>query len=495
MRSVSKGQICIGVLLTFLLEMQPCFALDPRFELDLKALRTESGRTKPGQAGTAAGKRSASAEAPLLTGKRDTGAQSGRARASVKPKRARRAESARKAVERAQSRGQRHAGDYSRRPGGPAGAGTVAAHGILRMQSSAGESQDGVRWARQVWERLIASTEDDKLPLRVEGENFSLSLDPVKYPVFPAVDGGRIILDAGRSLPPLVKAIIAEDDPAVRFVAENPADRRRFFASLFSAARFYSVEEGFSVSFGTDPKVTVTSDFKIEKTPESLSDGDIFLVNVIGKPRGIPASLLFFLEAEGFRVVDSTPPPTAEPPDGRHVLYSIRGGDREAMAEALLKALSVDFERDRNLELDDGSASGVNLTVRADIYHEERGRRVVVSFAEANPVQLTLLRLLELKGYKVVMLYPDDDFHRVSQKLLPVFKVPAAYGMHHLWSPGEAPFDVQLSGFVLGGGGRKDGTVVLTNVAFDPLFRELVGSMGYDVVESFFTDDTKRPHR
>lgn len=479
MSSVSKWQICIGTMLALLLQMQPSFALDPRFELDLKALRE-----KPAQAGAAAEKRDAVAVPPPA--KLNKGARSGRNGKSLKTKSAHRTVPGRNLSIAAPSRrslNRLHTGLSSTRRSSRAASTKVAAYHTLSMQASAAEPLEGVRWARQVWDRLLASRGDDGVPLQVEGRNFSLSLDPSKYPVLPAVDGGKIILDAGRSLSPLVRAIITEKDPTIRIVSENPADRRRFFSSLFAAARFYSVEEGFSVSFGADPKVTVTSDFKVEKSPESLSDSDVYLVNVTTKRFGIPDSLLAFMETEGFHMVDSTPPPTAGFPDGSRTLCSIRGGSRESVSDALLKALSINFERDRNLELDAGVVSGVNLTVRADIYHEDRGNRVVVSFAEANPVQHTLLRLLELKGYKVVMLYPDDDFRKISQKLLSVFKIPATYGTHHLWSSREAPFDVQLSGFVLGGGGVKDGTTVLTNVALDPLFRELVGVNGYEVVE------------
>jgi len=38
-------------------------------------------------------------------------------------------------------------------------------------------------------------------------------------------------------------------------------------ASLLAGARFYSVEENFSLDVGNDPKLTVRADFKIERPP------------------------------------------------------------------------------------------------------------------------------------------------------------------------------------------------------------------------------------
>jgi len=479
MRFVSHGRIGIFVILVVLLEIQPGNALNPRFELDLKTLRSGSGPVKPEQT------RSGSARMPSQKGRGGSVARSAAVPSPTNLKRVERTALAGKrvaATPKGGSGGAGHPGFASRKRGGTVRSGTVAARHHLSMQSPASGPQDGVRWARQVWERLGAA-DGDAHPLLIEGKNFSLSLDPAKFPLFSAADGSRIILDADRSLTPLVKAVIMEQDPAVRFVSENPADRKQFFRSLFAAAGFYSIEEGFAVSFGTDPKVTVLADFKVEKNPESLSNGEIFLVNVAAKGGGNPGALHSFLENEGFRMVDATPPPTVPYPDGRHVLYSIRGGSRESMTDSLLKALAIEFDRDRNLELDDGAASGVKLVVRADRYHEDRAGRVVVSFAEADSVQHTLLRLLELQGYKVVMLYPEDDFRKVTEKLLSVFRVPATYGMHRLWNPGQASYDVQLSGFALGGDGLRPAGVVLTNVVLDPLVKELAALNGYDLVE------------
>ncbi|RQW87017.1 MAG: hypothetical protein EHM79_08660 [Geobacter sp.] len=341
--------------------------------------------------------------------------------------------------------------------------------------------EGSIQWTRDVWDRLLQPGRYENGPLVVQGRNFSLSLDPKRYPVFPAADGGKIIIDEGMTLSPMVKTILTEKDPGIRIVMGNPADRKRFFSSLLAAAKFYSVEENFAVDFGADPKLTVTSDFKIEKTSESLLKNDVVLVNVTGQHRGIPPQLISFLDKEGFHVIDSSPA-FSELSDGRKVLYSIEGSRQDTIVDELFTALSAPCEKNKDLLLDDGALSGVTLSVRADRYSEGNKRKVVISFSEKNPVQYTLLRLLELKGYRVVMLNPEDDFREISEKVLSSLGLPAVYGMQPLWVDDGTPFNVRLSGFVLTGNGRNGARRFLTNVPIDPLVGELARYKGFDVV-------------
>ena len=338
-----------------------------------------------------------------------------------------------------------------------------------------------IQRTRAIWDRIFQCGRQDTVPLVVQGRNFSLSLDPDRYPVLPAADGGKIVIDGARTLPPLVKTILREKDPGIRIVTANPDDQKSFYSTLFAAARVYSVQENFSVDFGSDPKLTVTSDFKIEKTSESLLKNDVVLVNLAGKKNGMPQPLLSFLEKEGFRVVGS-PPVLSEEPDGHKVLYCVDGSNQDTIVDDLYSALSVRYEKNRELLLDDGALSGVTLSVRADRYCERNNRKVVVSFSEENPVQYTLLRLLELKGYRVVMLNPSDDFKEISEKLLTSLGFPAVYGMQSLWAQDGSPFNVKLSGFVVAEKGKNPTRRFLTNVPIDPLVRELARYKGFDVI-------------
>jgi len=338
-----------------------------------------------------------------------------------------------------------------------------------------------IQWARDVWEHIFQSDSHATGPLFIQGRNFSLSLDSNRYPMIPAADGGKIVIDTEMTLSPLVKTILLEKAPGVRIVSDNPADRKSFFSSLLKAAKFYSVEENFSVDFGSDPKLTVNSDFKIEKTSKSLIENDVLLVSVTGKSMGMPPQLLSFLDEAGFHMINAFPD-LSEVQASHKVLYVIQGRSRDTIVDQLFFALSTPCEKEKFIVLDDGFQSGVSLSVMADRFSESNNRKIVISFSDEDPVQYTLLRLLELKGFQVVILSPEDDFKKISEKVLSSLGLPEHYGMHPLWLEDDTPFNVQLSGFVLAGAGPNDAHRFLTNVPIDPLVGELARYKGFDVI-------------
>ena len=53
------------------------------------------------------------------------------------------------------------------------------------------------------------------------------------------------------------------------------------------------------MDFGSDPKLTVRSDYKIEKTSDSLLKNDVTLVSLPGKRTSMPELLSSFLAKRG----------------------------------------------------------------------------------------------------------------------------------------------------------------------------------------------------
>jgi hypothetical protein len=337
---------------------------------------------------------------------------------------------------------------------------------------------------RQLWPRLVPTSSLSPESVRMQGEKYSLSLDAERYPTLAANDGGTIVVDAGGTLPPLVRSLILGKDPKIRIIAENPANRRRFMASLLGAAKFYSVEENFVLTFGADPRLTVTSDFKIEKNPDSLLRQEVVLLNVGDGRRAMPAPLLTYLKGEGFEVLDLIPSSQEPSRAVRGELHQIAGREPAGIADGLLRALALRFERDRTVELFSPQEFGVNLNVKADRYFEDGGNRYVVSFFNGDPVSYTLTRLLETKGYKVILLDGGDDFRKVSEKLLTRLRVPGYYASHSLWTAADLPYQVQLSGVLLPDRRNQGRSLLLTNREINPLFRELVQTNGYTVVQN-----------
>ncbi|MSM41207.1 MAG: peptidoglycan-binding protein LysM [Geobacter sp.] len=333
---------------------------------------------------------------------------------------------------------------------------------------------------RLVWDRLHPAPADAPEGIELKGENFSLSLDPVRFPVLPAADGGKILLDPGGKLPPLVKSLVQGVDEEVRVVSDDPANVRRFYASLLAAARFYSVEEDFSVTFGTDPQLTVTSDFRIERDAESLMKQDLVLLNVSEARSGMPASLVSFLSGQGFQVMEPYPAPRRDARGEGSRLYQVPAVTATEIADRMLDSLKLTYTRDATVELFGPMDSGLRLDIRADRFFEFGGERFIISGFNGDPVFYTLMRLLETRGYRVVILEERDDFRRVGEKLLTQLRLPGSFATQRLWPAQDIPYTVQLSGFSFRDPSSGD-RVVLTPAELDPLVSELVALNGYTV--------------
>jgi hypothetical protein len=176
---------------------------------------------------------------------------------------------------------------------------------------------------RVFWGRIVPQEQDKNEPVEVAGRNFSLSLDPSRFPILPTVDGGQILLDVHDSLPLHVKALIRDEEPKVRIVSQNPSRRKEFIRELISVADFYSVEEDFTVEYGVDPELTVVYDYKIEPTSDSPLRNETFLLNIDGNRSPMPETLKHFLLRDGFHVLESSRSSRVTDPVGEKVLYSI----------------------------------------------------------------------------------------------------------------------------------------------------------------------------
>jgi len=341
------------------------------------------------------------------------------------------------------------------------------------------EADAVVAQAREIWNRLVPPDgtrgfeQFDYL-----SNSFSLSLDPERYPTLAAQDGGSILMDGRGTLPALVKTLIREENPQVRIVSDPPAYRQRFYRSLLNAARFYSFEEDFSVHFGADPQITVRADFKIEKSPDSLMRQEITLLNVSKNRRATPQGLVTLLAEHGFQLVEAGSPSYRGPGGGGGLLYRVTEEKPVKILDSFLDALAVPFETGQSIDLYARDNIGVRLEVPVDRYFAYKGRRYVAALFNGDPVNYTLIRLLETKGYRVIMLEEDDDLQTIADQLLPSLQLPGRYEEHELWPLRDAGYGVRISGVSIRGNGRGE-NIFVTDRPLDQLVRELAESNGY----------------
>jgi hypothetical protein len=479
----------------------PAHAIDPRFELDPRMLQQKlppkppavpqakesaTARTAPGETSYRV-KRGDSLTRILM---RDYGMSRNRARALVPEIRRRnrlpetgglRAGSniilpLQEKSARIVSRPVRSAKKVVRKPSGR----EIVAHS-LSLYKGAGETGDsGIERARLIWGKLLPDRHLPNEAVSIKGSSYSLELDPDRFPLFPAADGGKILIEASGKLSPLVRSLIQQNDPKTRFVTYNPGNQKRFFAGLLSAAGFYSVEEDFSVAFGADPILTVSSDFKVENDSNSPLQHDIFLFNTGSRSGGFPPVLKEYLEGQGFRVIDSNSSGITEstPVDGS--VSVITEKEPSVMADRLMSALNLGYVKEKEIDLLNMGDGGVGLRVKADRYFEKNGEKFVVSAFNGDPESYTVLRLLEAQRYHVIMLTPEEDFRSVSGKILSQLHLPSRYEMQELLGAGDNPYTIRMSGIMVKTPDKR-GKVFLTAARPERIITELLELNGFTI--------------
>jgi len=330
---------------------------------------------------------------------------------------------------------------------------------------------------RQVWDRIVPPLKGEQKPVMLESPTFSLTLDPQRYPVFATMDNGRILVDQSASIPQLVKTLITEKDPSVRIVSESAVNGKRFLAAMLASAGFYSLEEDFRMDFGIDPKLTVRSDFKIEKTSESLMKQDIVLMNSGRMP--LPSVIGSLLKKEGFTVYEPFASLQPVVPAASQAMYHITTKNPNDIIDALLTSLSVTPDKDKRLDVFAADNNGISLSVKAERSFERGGQRYVVTRFDGDPVTYTLFRILEMKGYQVTILEAQDDFRKITEKLLSRMRIQGTYSQHTLGQDLGANYSLQMSGYKLAGPGFPVNGIFLTNLELDSVIRDILIENGY----------------
>jgi hypothetical protein len=364
----------------------------------------------------------------------------------------------------------------------PAASSSLTGGQVLQLDSSEAalsELEASVQ-IRKTWNKLLQPPANVQKPIILQSPAFSLNLDPQRYPVFAAMDNARILVDRNDSIPPLVKSLITEKDSSVRIVSESPLNGKRFLSAMLNSAGFYSVEENFSMDFGSDPKLTIHSDFKIEKTAESLIKQDLVLMNAGHTP--VPAVLSEFLKKEGFTIYEPFATPKTVTPGTTGQLHQITSKKQSDVIDALLSSMSIVPDKDRKLDVFAAENNGISLSVKADRYFERGGQRYVVTSFDGDPISYTLYRILETKGFQVAILESKDDFRAISEKLLSRLQIQGTYAQHKLSSDMEGRYSLHMTGFKLSGPDFPVAGVFLTNLELDRVIRDLLVESGYSII-------------
>jgi len=339
--------------------------------------------------------------------------------------------------------------------------------------------QEAVARTQTIWKKIVPSQHEQQKPLSFESPTFSLSLDHERYPVFARMNGGRIILDQNGSIPPLVKFLIEDKDPSVRIVTQSPGGSKKFVSSLLEAAGFYSIEENFSMEFGADPKLTVRADFKVEKKADSLINQDVVIIS--NNNTTFPSSIANLLKKEKFSLYEPFASLSPIVPSETRTIHSVSVKKQPEMIDSILSAFSLFPEKNRRVDVFAAADNGISLSVKAERFFVRDGIRYVVTTFDGNPINYTLLRILEARGFNVIILGAEDDFRKVSEKILSRMKIKGAFAMHNLLQDDSSGYSLQMSGFKLYNAQLPGGELFLTDRPMNRVVRDLLKERGFTI--------------
>jgi len=110
--------------------------------------------------------------------------------------------------------------------------------------------------------------------------------------------------------------------------------------------------------------------------------------------------------------------PEALPP-GKPILVAIcpmAAGERERLVEALLDLLAPGWVRNRIVEGGKESTDGSYVSIKVNRYFEHLGYRYIVN-SETDPLTLTLLRLLEVQGDRVITIGTNEGAIGIAARI------------------------------------------------------------------------------
>lgn len=294
-------------------------------------------------------------------------------------------------------------------------------------------------WLRDLWLRLFP----ERGP--AAGEIRERTIGNRRYPVVKGADLADIIVAREGALPVFTDMSGARTADAERVVVVPSLDRHGTGA-LLKAAGFEKVSENASFSFGADPKVAVRADYAITKVLPGTDAREQILV--FAGENGCPppgGALSAFLSSRGFRLVSFCSGMTEKQATAEDTIVPLSAVDHEKLVDSLLDALSLTWRAAYPVEMVLNEKEGYRIGVNVDRYFEDRGERYFVDFGRQDAEHETLMRLVELAGYRRIAVDPTAGVTVTAEKFLQALQHPAKSGKRTLTSTPDGSVTVETS--------------------------------------------------
>lgn len=305
--------------------------------------------------------------------------------------------------------------------------------------------KDLIERIRDLWVRLFPERGPAADTLREK------TVGNTNYPVVTGADNGEILITR-EGMPPVFANVSGAQPAHPEKVVALPADGKYFAGPLLKGAGFEEVEENTPVTFGTDPKITLMPDFTIVKRTQGKLTGERILLftGEKGCPPH-PETLSAFLSGQGIRLVSLCNGAPAKPSAEDCSVSPLAASDAEKLVDSMLDALSVKWSKAHPVEIVLDQKEGYRIGVKLDRYFEDQGERYFVDYGREDATHETLMRLVELSGYRRIPLAPDAGPRIVAEQLLKALQLSSEYRRRQFSSSPDGRITIEASCFLFSG--------------------------------------------
>jgi hypothetical protein len=271
------------------------------------------------------------------------------------------------------------------------------------------------------------------------------------YPVLTGADNGEILITR-EGMPPVFGNVSGAQASRSEKVVALPADGGDFAGPLLKGAGFEKVDENTPVTFGTDPRITVMPDYAVVKRIPGTETRERILLFTGGKGcPSQPEAMTAFLAGMGFRLVTlcDRAPEKLSAENGR--VLPLVATDPEKLIDSMLDALALKWSKSHPVEMVLDQKEGYSIGVNVDRYFEEQGERYFVDFGRQEKEHETLMRLVELAGYRRIAVDRNAGPAAIAEKFLKALQLSSEFRKRVFTSLPDGRITVETTCFLFSG--------------------------------------------
>jgi LysM repeat protein len=281
----------------------------------------------------------------------------------------------------------------------------------------------------------------------------NVTIDNSVFPLLELSSGKNLILDVDGRMPAEWKERIEERWPDYDVVGlPRKETYPEFLHAILAAGGFHSVSRKEPVTFGNTTRVSILPDLLVIKTPESLLDGNLYLVNALEDAKdSLPADIRALAESHRITVVELLPVPGGSAVAGTEASSPFRStrtltaSDLPALLPELIPLLGFTPPATQPYRYPSRQDPAITLELMPAAHLESQGKSLLIFF---EPPASALIKALPRDKAEPLLFSGTDPFPVVLGTLLNAAGRSYSGPVVEFFRP-DGRFTISVEGFYL----------------------------------------------